>query len=214
MEGCTTCTSSSSAFTSHVSGSPVHLLSVFSLRNRALIALVTIVVAVFGGIALTSLKQELAPSVQFPQIAIVSSYPGATPEVVNDDVSTPIEQAVQIIPGLEGTTATSSTSQSTVSAEFTYGTDLNSAEQKIQSAINRLSLPDSVDTQVVTGSLDDLPVIQIAVTGYDQADAQTLVDHPTGDRRAEEGFAGVVDLRRRAVPRRRLVEGRTERAGP
>ncbi|ROS60980.1 HAE1 family hydrophobic/amphiphilic exporter-1 [Frigoribacterium sp. PhB160] len=157
----------------------MHLLSVFSLRNRALIALVTIVVAVFGGIALTSLKQELAPNVQFPQIAIVSSYPGATPEVVSDDVSTPIEQAVQIIPGLEGTTATSSTSQSTVSAEFTYGTDLNSAEQKIQSAINRLSLPDSVDTQVVTGSLDDLPIVQIAVTGYSADDAQTLVDRLT-----------------------------------
>jgi HAE1 family hydrophobic/amphiphilic exporter-1 len=158
----------------------VHLLSVFSLRNRALIALVTIVVAVFGGIALTSLKQELAPNVQFPQIAIVSSYPGATPEVVNDDVSTPIEQAVQIIPGLEGTTATSSTSQSTVSAEFTYGTDLGAAEQKIQSAINRLTLPDSVDTQVVTGSLDDLPVIQIAVTGYASDDTQSLVDRLTG----------------------------------
>jgi HAE1 family hydrophobic/amphiphilic exporter-1 len=157
----------------------VHLLSVFSLRNRALIALVTIVVAVFGGIALTSLKQELAPNVQFPQIAIVSSYPGATPEVVNDDVSTPIEQAVQIVPGLEGTSATSSTSQSTVSAEFTYGTDLGAAEQKIQSAINRLTLPDSVDTQVVTGSLDDLPVIQIAVTGYSADDTQALVDRLT-----------------------------------
>ena len=154
----------------------MHLLSVFSLRNRALIALVTIVVAVFGGVALTSLKQELAPNVQFPQIAIVSSYPGATPEVVNDDVSTPIEQAVQIIPGLEGTTATSSTSTSTVSAEFTYGTDLDNAEQKIQSAVNRLSLPDAVDTQVVTGSLDDLPIIQIAVTGYDDSEAQQLVD--------------------------------------
>ncbi|KQO84476.1 hydrogenase expression protein [Frigoribacterium sp. Leaf263] len=157
----------------------MHLLSVFSLRNRALIALVTIVVAVFGGVALTSLKQELAPNVQFPQIAIVSSYPGATPEVVNDDVSTPIEQAVQIIPGLEGTTATSSTSTSTVSAEFTYGTDLDNAEQKIQSAINRLTLPDAVDTQVVTGSLDDLPIIQIAVTGYDDSDAQQLVDRLT-----------------------------------
>ncbi|KQR63798.1 efflux RND transporter permease subunit [Frigoribacterium sp. Leaf172] len=157
----------------------MHLLSVFSLRNRALIALVTIVVAVFGGVALTSLKQELAPNVQFPQIAIVSSYPGATPEVVNDDVSTPIEQAVQVIPGLEGTTATSSTSTSTVSAEFTYGTDLDNAEQKIQSAINRLTLPDAVDTQVVTGSLDDLPIIQIAVTGYDDSDAQQLVDRLT-----------------------------------
>ena len=41
----------------------MHLLSRFSLRNRALIALVTIVVAIFGGISMTLLKQELIPSV-------------------------------------------------------------------------------------------------------------------------------------------------------
>ena len=46
----------------------MHLLSVFSLRNRALIALLTIVVAIFGGIALTSLKQELFPSFTLPQL--------------------------------------------------------------------------------------------------------------------------------------------------
>ena len=157
----------------------MHFLSVFSLRNRALIALVTIVVAIFGGIALTSLKQELAPSVEFPQVAVISSYPGATPEVVSDDVSTPIEQAVQVIPGLETTTATSTTGQSQVSVQFTYGTDLAASEQKIQSAINRLTLPDDVDTQVVTGSLDDLPILQIAVTGTGDVDASTdqaLVD--------------------------------------
>ena len=68
----------------------MHLFSVFSLRNRALIALVTIVVGLFGGIALTSLKQELIPSLSLPQLFIVTSYPGASPEVVNDDVSTPI----------------------------------------------------------------------------------------------------------------------------
>ena len=157
----------------------MHFLSVFSLRNRALIALVTIVVAVFGGIALTSLKQELAPSVEFPQVAVVSAYPGATPEVVAADVSTPIEQAVQIVPGLETTTATSSTGQSQVSVQFTYGTDLATSEQKIQSAINRLDLPSGVEPQVVTGSLDDLPILQIAVTGTGDVDASTdqaLVD--------------------------------------
>ena len=157
----------------------MHFLSVFSLRNRALIALVTLVVAVFGGIALTTLKQELAPSIEFPQVAVISSYPGATPEVVSDDVSTPIEQAVQIIPGLETTTATSTTGQSQVSVQLTYGTDLAASEQKIQSAINRLTLPDSVDTQVVTGSLDDLPILQIAVAstaGGDASTDQALVD--------------------------------------
>jgi HAE1 family hydrophobic/amphiphilic exporter-1 len=144
----------------------VHLLSIFSLRNRALIALVTIVIGVFGGIALTTLKQELIPSVTFPQLVVVTSYPGASPAVVNEDVSTPIETAIQGVDGLESTTATSRANVSTVSASFVYGTDITNIEQKVQLAINRISgqLPEDADTQVVTGSIDDLPVIQIAVT--------------------------------------------------
>jgi HAE1 family hydrophobic/amphiphilic exporter-1 len=144
----------------------VHLFSVFSLRNRALIALVTIVVGIFGGVALSTLKQELIPSLSLPQLFIVTSYPGASPEVVNDDVSTPIENAIQNVAGLDGTTATSNTNSSTVTASFTYGTDITTAEQKVQLAINRISstLPEGVDPQVLTFSLSDLPVIQIAIT--------------------------------------------------
>ncbi|MET0933244.1 MAG: efflux RND transporter permease subunit [Mycetocola sp.] len=147
----------------------MHALAVLSMKNRALIALVTIVAAVFGGIALTSLKQELAPSVQFPQLAIITNYPGAAPEVVNDDVSTPIETAIQGVAGLESTAATSSTNLSLISATFTYGTDLATAEQKINQAINRIKsrLPADIDPQVLSGSLDDLPVIQLAATGGD-----------------------------------------------
>jgi HAE1 family hydrophobic/amphiphilic exporter-1 len=136
------------------------------MKNRALIALVTIVVAVFGGIALNNLKQELAPSIEFPQLAIVTSYPGASPEVVNNDVSTPIESAIQGVPDLDSTSAVSSTNQSLITAKFTYGTNLATAEQKLDQAINRIksTLPDNVDPQVLSGSFDDLPVIQLAVT--------------------------------------------------
>nr|WP_202129889.1 efflux RND transporter permease subunit [Rathayibacter iranicus] len=143
------------------------------MKNRALIALVTVVIAVFGGVALTGLKQELAPSISFPQLAVITSYPGAAPEVVNDDVSTPIETAIQGVPGLETTSATSSTNSSQISASFTYGTDLATAEQKILQAINRIrtTLPDGVDPQVVTGSFDDLPVLQLAVSSDGDADA-------------------------------------------
>ncbi|NQX12592.1 efflux RND transporter permease subunit [Microbacteriaceae bacterium VKM Ac-2855] len=144
----------------------MHLLAVLSMKNRALIALVTIVVALFGAISLTGLKQELAPSISFPQLAIVTSYPGAAPEVVNEDVSTPIETAIQGVPGLESTSATSSTNSSIISATFTYGTNLATAEQKIDQAINRIksALPADLEPQVVTGSFDDLPVLQVAVT--------------------------------------------------
>ncbi|HEX5856896.1 MAG TPA: efflux RND transporter permease subunit [Microbacterium sp.] len=149
-------------------------LAVLSLKNRALIALITIVAAVFGGLALTNLKQELIPSIEFPQLAIVSAYPGASPEVVNNDVSTPIESAIQGVPGLESTTATSTTNASIIQASFTYGTDLATAEQKLNQAINRISgeLPESVEPQVLSASIDDFPVIQLAVTGYE--DQQTI----------------------------------------
>lgn len=143
----------------------MHLFSVFSLRNRALIALVTIVIGVFGGISLTTLKQELIPSLSLPQIFIVTSYPGASPAVVDKDVSTPIEAAIQGVAGLDSTTATSSANVSSITAAFEYGTNIATAEQKVQLAINRIQgLPDSADTQVLTFNFSDLPVIQIAVS--------------------------------------------------
>ncbi|MCU1637494.1 MAG: hydrogenase expression protein [Microbacteriaceae bacterium] len=157
----------------------MHFLSVFSLRNRALIALVTIVVGIFGSIALTSLRQELIPSVSFPQVVIVTSYPGASPEVVNEDVSTPIETAIQGVSGLEDTTATSSTNFSTISASFEFGTDLAAAEQNVTLAVNRIraTLPEDIDPRVVTGSIEDLPVIQIAVTSdLDPNDLSALLE--------------------------------------
>ncbi|WP_314502988.1 efflux RND transporter permease subunit [uncultured Microbacterium sp.] len=144
-------------------------LAVLSLKNRALIALITIVAAVFGGLALTSLKQELIPSIEFPQLVVVSTYPGASPEVVSNDVSEPIEAAIQGVPGLESTSATSTTNASIIQASFTYGTDLATAEQKINQAINRIKsqLPEGIEPNVLSASIDDFPVIQLAVTGYD-----------------------------------------------
>ena len=148
-------------------------LSVLSLRNRALIALITIVSAVFGGLALTNLKQELIPSLELPALMVMTTYPGASPEVVENDVSTPIEDAIQGVPGLESTTATSTTNASIVQATFTYGTNLATAEQKMQQAINRIGqqLPKDVTPQVLSVSIDDFPVIQIAVTGFSDAEA-------------------------------------------
>jgi HAE1 family hydrophobic/amphiphilic exporter-1 len=166
----------------------VHLLSVFSLRNRALIALVTIVVGIFGGLALTSLKQELIPSLSLPQMFIVTTYPGASPAVVEKDVSTPIETAIQVVPGLDSTTATSSANVSSITASFEYGTNIATAEQKVQLVINRLGsqLPEGSTTQVLTFNFSDLPVIQLAVTS----------DLPADELSAKLESSTIVDLQK------------------
>jgi len=156
----------------------MHRLAVLSLKNRALIALITVAAAVFGSLALTSLKQELTPPVEFPTIVVSTTYPGASPEVVNQDISTPIETAIQGIPGLEGTTATSATNSSIIQASFTYGTDLLFTEQKIQQAINRIKnqLPEGIEPLILSGGIADFPVLQIAVTGGADADPEQLAE--------------------------------------
>lgn len=175
------------------------------MKNRALIALITIVAAVFGSLALTSLKQELIPSLQLPQLLVSTSYPGASPQVVNDDVSTPIETAIQGLAGLETTSTTSNTNSSLVSATFTYGTDLVKAESRIDQAINRITnvLPAGLDPQVISGSIDDFPVISLAVSSSDTvALADQLKRSVLGDLRDVAGVrdaALVGDIGRRVT---------------
>jgi HAE1 family hydrophobic/amphiphilic exporter-1 len=98
-------------------------LATLSLGNRALIALITIFAMVFGVITMGSLKQELIPSIEFPQITVVTTMPGASPEVVDQQVSAPLETALNAVEGLESSTATSRTGASTINLSFTYGTN-------------------------------------------------------------------------------------------
>ena len=70
-------------------------LARLSLANRSLVALAALVAIVFGVLAIPSLKQELFPSLEFPAATVVAPYPGASPELVEQQVVRPIEGAVK-----------------------------------------------------------------------------------------------------------------------
>ncbi|WP_277051479.1 efflux RND transporter permease subunit [Ruania albidiflava] len=148
-------------------------LARFSLANRALVALATLMAVVAGLWSTTALKQELMPSLNLPVVAAVTSYPGASPEVVEQQVTDSVEQAAGAVTGLETTSSTSSANMSVVMLELEYGTDVTNAQQEFQAAISRLSsmLPEDADTQVISGGVDDLPVIQLSAAATDDPDA-------------------------------------------
>jgi HAE1 family hydrophobic/amphiphilic exporter-1 len=141
-------------------------LAQLSLGNRALIALITIFAVVFGVITLGSLKQELIPSIEFPQITVVSAMPGASPEVVDKQVSAPLEAALNAVEGLESSTSTSRSGVSTINLAFTYGTNLDRARNQIDRAISTVSttLPSGVTPQPIAGSIADFPIVFLAVS--------------------------------------------------
>lgn len=154
-------------------------LARLSLANRAVVALATIAIFVFGAMSLGSLKQELIPSLELPAGAVVATYPGASPEVVEQRVTEPLEAAAQSVEGIESIGSTASTGSSVTTVQFEYGTDMDAATQRLQTAVTRIQsqLPEDVEPQVVTGSLDDLPVIQLAAAGADgDVDAAALAD--------------------------------------
>ncbi|WP_275004351.1 efflux RND transporter permease subunit [Promicromonospora iranensis] len=137
-----------------------------SLANRALVALATIAVFVVGIFSMGQLRQELIPSMSVPMVAVTAADPGTSPEIVAERVTDPIESAVQSVDGVTGVTSTVSTGVSMTTVELEYGTDVDAVEQEITSAVNGLQdLPEDTEPQVMAGSFDDLPVIQLAVSG-------------------------------------------------
>jgi HAE1 family hydrophobic/amphiphilic exporter-1 len=166
-------------------------LAHLSLANRALIALITVFASVFGVITMTSLKQELIPSIEFPQITVLTAMPGASPEVVDKQVSGPLETALNGVEGLESTSSTSRNGVSQITLVFTYGSNLDRARAQIDRAISnaKRTLPEDVQPQAIAGSISDFPIVFLAVSS----------DKPLSELNA--------DLQRLSVPRLQKIDG-------
>ncbi|MEY4301197.1 MAG: hypothetical protein RJA30_348 [Actinomycetota bacterium] len=140
-------------------------LARLSLANRSVVALLTLIIAVFGVISLTSLRQELFPSIEVPQAAVVTAYPGASPTVVDSQVSQVIENAMS---GAEGVTSTSTTSQANISivrVSFEFGTTTAQVNERINSALASVSgLPSGLTPKLLSGSLDNIPIVALGVS--------------------------------------------------
>lgn len=152
-------------------------LSRFSLAQRALIGLISIVALVFGAIAIPQLKQQLLPTIELPMVSVLAPYQGASPDVVEKQVVEPLENAIKAVDGVEGITSTASEGNAVIMASFDFGDEgTKQLVADIQQAVNRarVQLPDSVDPQVVAGSTDDIPTVVLAVTS--DKDQQALAD--------------------------------------
>lgn len=156
-------------------------LSTISLANRSVVGLLTILITAAGLISLGSLKQELLPSLEVPQASIVTAYPGASPEVVDAQVSEIIENEARVLNNLVNVTSTSRANLSVVSVEFDFGTTTAQVEEELNRVIANVqdSLPSDVLPRVISGSFDSLPVIVLSVastTDDNESIAEILED--------------------------------------
>ncbi|MFD7546732.1 efflux RND transporter permease subunit [Streptomyces sp. NPDC059578] len=151
-------------------------LSKFSLAQRALIGLMSIIAIVFGAIAIPQLKQQLLPSIELPMVSVLAPYQGASPDVVEKQVVEPLEDSIEAVDGITGVTATASEGNAVLMAQFDYGDGSKQIIADVQQAVNRVrsQLPAEVDPQVIAGSTDDMPTVVLAASS--DKDQQALKD--------------------------------------
>jgi HAE1 family hydrophobic/amphiphilic exporter-1 len=130
-----------------------------------IVGLATLAIIVFGVLATLNLKQELLPSIQVPTAIVTATYPGVSPQIVADDVSTPLERSLSGVSGVTKVQSTSSNGVATITVEWEYGLDPDKVVADIRNAVDgiRPTLPDEVETEVITGRTDDIPVLLLAV---------------------------------------------------
>jgi len=140
-------------------------LTRLSLANRMIVGLATLAIIVFGVMATLNLKQELLPSIQVPTAFVTASYSGVSPQIVADDVSTPLERAFSGVSGVTKVQSTTTNGLATITVEWDYDLDPDKVVADIQNAVDGIAptLPDQVETEVITGSTDDIPVLLLAV---------------------------------------------------
>ncbi|MFI1729446.1 efflux RND transporter permease subunit [Streptomyces acidicola] len=153
-------------------------LSRFSLAQRALIGLMSIIAIAFGAIAIPQLKQQLLPTIELPMVSVLAPYQGASPDVVEKQVVEPLEAGLEAVDGITGVTSTASEGNALIMASFDYGPGTDQLVADVQQAVNRVrvQLPDDVDPQVVAGSTDDIPTVVLAVSSGSGQDQQALAD--------------------------------------
>ncbi len=144
-------------------------LSTASINNKNTIYLIILVIIVFGAIAYSSLPKALFPDINIPTVLVQTTYPGNSPEDIENLISKIIEKEVKTVKGITKLTSTSAQDASMIFVEFETGTDIKQAMQDIKDEVDKVKgdLPNDLpfDPLITDIDLSEFPVININLYG-------------------------------------------------
>ncbi|MHC0036651.1 efflux RND transporter permease subunit [Pseudoneobacillus sp. C159] len=137
----------------------------FVLKNKLAVWLLTIIITVSGIYSGTRMNMETIPNISIPYLMVMDIYPGATPEKVMEDVSMPIEKAVENLDHVKAVYSNSYSNVSSIQVEYEYGIDMDEAKRELKSALDSLKLPEGAQEPTVTAiSMNMMPVVALSVS--------------------------------------------------
>lgn len=142
-------------------------LTRISINQPVFATMIMVAIFVIGLFSYSRLPVEQLPEVDFPVVAIVTSYPGATPEAVEADIIEPIEDGVSTLSGIDTITSTALTGSAMTIVQFELEVDSSVAAQDVRDRIAQIAsqLPDNADDpQILRFDPSELPIISIGIS--------------------------------------------------
>jgi len=149
----------------------VSLVTRLSLHLGVVIMLGVVLLFGAGVYAATQVQQDLLPDISIPAVIVITPDPGASPEIVDAQVTVPMVNALEGVSGVDTVQSTSSQGASLVIVLFKDGTDLKAAQQDINTAISRVRpfLPNALPASTVqTFSTNSIPILTYAVSADEE----------------------------------------------
>ena len=150
-------------------------ISELSIRRPVLATVLTLIIVLFGLIGYASLGVREYPSVDNPIISVQCSYPGANADVIENQITEPLEQNINGIPGIRSLTSVSQQGQSRITVEFELSVDLETAANDVRDKVSRAQryLPRDCDPPTVSkADADATPILMVAI----QSEKRSLLE--------------------------------------
>ncbi|RYG86749.1 efflux RND transporter permease subunit, partial [bacterium] len=142
-------------------------LSELSIRRPVFTIVLSLLILLLGGLSLMRLPVREYPAVDPPSVSITTAYPGAAAEIVQAQVTEPIEEAVNSVAGIQTLTSTSREGASIITAEFSLETDLDTAASDVRDQLSRAAryLPPDVNPPILNkANADSSPIFGVALS--------------------------------------------------
>lgn len=172
-------------------------MSKFSVKKPFTVLVAVILVLVMGIVSFTKMTPDLFPDIDMPYVIVVTPYVGATPEKVEDNVTSPLEQNLATLTDIKNVQSVSNSNYSMIILEFENSVNMDTVSTDILQKINLVegNWEDTVGTPTImkiNPNMIPIDVVAVDYEGMDRADLSTFIDETLMNKL--EGISGVASV--------------------
>lgn len=167
-------------------------ISRFAIKRPVFTIVTMLFVIILGVVSLLKIPITLIPELNPPIAVVVTSYPGASPQEVNEKLTKPLEDSLATLPGIKRLQSTSQESANFILMEFDWATTIDDVQQDVQQRLGVVPLPEGAsEPQFLKFDPSQFPVLQLSLRSSAEEDIRVVAEQLEQELKRIEGVASV-----------------------